>query len=423
MRTALSASRTNRRKRHPLAAERPDREQLHDSAAAIDHQVLRHLDSYLLQLESMVRAAGGVVHRASDAAAANRIVLDLVRGAGASEIIRADSALTTEIGLGDTLAAAGITTCGIDLAAHDVTDPVLRERFLRAEVAVTGANFVVSESGTVIIVESESAGRMCLTLPRTLISVIGIDRIVPTWRDLEVVLALPGGGGERMPRCISTWTGITDGDGPREFHLVLVDNVRTRALADELVRAAVLTDRHAAVVPREYLRHAPGIEPHDRAAVLSLFLERSKHHGAEIHRVTAAELPETVAGALNRHGAHSVVAPLGVPASWLAEWAAAPGNRLVSDEPELSALELDRIDAVVTSCAAAVADSATVVLDGGSGQGRRAPTLLPDCHICVVRAEQVASAIPEVIAVLDPDRPLTWFSGLRHLVLILVEPE
>ncbi|MET9489422.1 LUD domain-containing protein [Nocardia sp. NPDC006630] len=423
MRTALSASRTNRRKRHPLAAERPDREQLCDSAAAIEHQVLRHLDSYLLQLESMVRAAGGVVHRASDAAAANRIVLELVQGTGASEIIRADSALTTEIGLGDALAAAGITTCGNDLAAVDGTDPALRERLLRAEVAVTGANFIVSESGTAIIVESEGAGRRCLTLPRTLISVAGIDRIVPTWRDLEVVLELLAGGGERMPRCISTWTGVIDGDGPSEFHLVLVDNAGTRALADELVRAALRTDRHATAVPREYLRHAPGIEPHDRTAVLSLFVERSKHHGAEIHRVTADELPATVTGALIRHGAHSVVAPDGVPASWLAEWVATPGNRLVADEPELTPLELDRIDAVVTSCAAAVADSATVVLDGGSGQGRRAPTLLPDCHICVVRAEQVASAIPEVIAVLDPDRPLTWFSGQRRVVLILVEPE
>ena len=108
--------------------------------------------------------------------------------------------------------------------------------FLRARVAVSGANFGVAETGTLTVVESEGNGRMCLTLPETLITVMGIEKVVPTWRDLEVFLQLlpRSSTGERMNPYTSTWTGVTPGDGPQEFHLVLLDNGRTRALADEL---------------------------------------------------------------------------------------------------------------------------------------------------------------------------------------------
>ncbi|MFF0631332.1 lactate utilization protein C [Nocardia sp. NPDC004151] len=164
-------------------------------------------------------------------------------------------------------------------------------------------------------------------------------------------------------------------------------------------------------VPRDYLGQAPGIDERDPAAVTALFLERLKHYGAQSHRVRAAELSAAIAAALREHGASSVLAPAGLPASWLTDWARGSGNRVVSDDPQLSPAELDAVDAVVTGCAAAIADSGTVVLDGGPGQGRRAPTLVPDCHVCVVGAEQIASSIPEVIGVLDPHRPLTWFSG------------
>ncbi|WP_174567221.1 LutC/YkgG family protein [Nocardia yamanashiensis] len=180
------------------------------------------------------------------------------------------------------------------------------------------------------------------------------------------------------------------------------------------IRAALSdlpADERAVTVPREYLRTAPGIDAADRAAVVSLFVERLKHYGAQSHRVHESALPEIIAAALREHGAHSVLAPAGLPQPWLAVWAADSGNRVVSDDPQLSPGELDAMDAVVTNCAAAIADSATVVLDGGPGQGRRAPTLVPDCHVCVVRAGQISSAIPEMIGSLDPHRPLTWFSG------------
>jgi len=117
----------------------------------------------------------------------------------------------------------------------------LRRRFLAARVAVSGANFAVAETGTLAVVESEGNGRMCLTLPQTLISVMGLEKIVPTWEDLGVFLQLlpRSSTGERMNPYTSMWTGVTPGDGPQEFHLVLLDNGRTAALADEVGREAL----------------------------------------------------------------------------------------------------------------------------------------------------------------------------------------
>lgn len=108
-------------------------------------------------------------------------------------------------------------------------------------VAVSGANFGIAETGTLAVVESEGNGRMCLTLPQTLITVMGIEKLLPTFRDLEVFLQLlpRSSTGERMNPYTSMWTGVTPGDGPQEFHLVLLDNGRTAALADGVGREAL----------------------------------------------------------------------------------------------------------------------------------------------------------------------------------------
>jgi L-lactate dehydrogenase complex protein LldF len=105
-------------------------------------------------------------------------------------------------------------------------------------VAVSGANFAVAETGTVCIVESEGNGRMCLTLPRVLVSVMGLEKLIPSWQDFEVFAQLlpRSSTGERMNPYTSFWTGVAQGDGPREFHLVLLDNGRTRVLADPVGR-------------------------------------------------------------------------------------------------------------------------------------------------------------------------------------------
>ena len=114
----------------------------------------------------------------------------------------------------------------------------LREQFLSAEVAISGANVAVAETGTVGVVESEGNGRMCLTLPGTLITVMGLEKVIPTFRDLEVFLQLlpRSATGERMNPYTSLWTGGTAGDGPQAFHLVLLDNGRTKVLADRVGR-------------------------------------------------------------------------------------------------------------------------------------------------------------------------------------------
>src|SRR4029079_6393771 len=117
----------------------------------------------------------------------------------------------------------------------------LRAKVLSARMAGSGPNFAVAETGTLVVVESEGNGRMCLTLPEVLVSVVGIEKVVPTWQDLDVFLRLlpRSSTGERMNPYSATWTGVTPGDGPQEVHVVLLDNGRTRALADEVGRQAL----------------------------------------------------------------------------------------------------------------------------------------------------------------------------------------
>jgi L-lactate dehydrogenase complex protein LldF len=279
------ATATIRAKRAAVVGELPDWAQLRDAGAAIKDDVLANLERYLVQLEQQVIARGGSVHWARDADEANAIVTRLVQATGAREVVKVKSMATQEIGLNEALEAAGITATETDLAelivqlGHDrpshilvpaihrnrseireifrrempgvdpglTDDPRalaeaarrhLRAKFLAAEVAISGANFAVAETGTLAVVESEGNGRMCLTLPRTLITVMGIEKLVPTWTDLEVFLQLlpRSSTGERMNPYTSMWTGATEG---QEFHLVLLDNGRTATLADPDGRSAL----------------------------------------------------------------------------------------------------------------------------------------------------------------------------------------
>jgi L-lactate dehydrogenase complex protein LldF len=136
-------------------------------------------------------------------------------------------------------AKLGATFEGSDPAElADAARQYLRKKFLTASVAVSGANFAIAESGTVGIVESEGNGRMCLTLPRTLITVMGIEKVLPKWQDLATFLTLlpRSSTAERMNPYTSTWAGVTEGDGPENFHLILLDNGRTSVLGDPVGR-------------------------------------------------------------------------------------------------------------------------------------------------------------------------------------------
>ena len=270
-------------KRRVVVDEMPDWQALRESGREIKAHTLKHLGHYLEEFERNCTAAGGVLHWARDAAEARAIVAGLVRASGSEEVIKIKSMTTEEIGLNHALEAEGIHVyetdlaeliiqLGKDLPSHIVVPALhknraqireifmremnlpglgerpqdlaeaarrfLREKFLRVKTGVSGANFLIAETGGVCVVESEGNGRMCLTLPETLITIAGIDKVIPRYRDLEVFLQLlpRSATGERMNPYNSIWTGVHAGDGPRAFHVVLLDNARTAILADEEAR-------------------------------------------------------------------------------------------------------------------------------------------------------------------------------------------
>jgi iron-sulfur cluster protein len=658
------ATTTIRDKRARVVGELPDWEQLRAAGADAKDRALLGLDRELERLERAVADAGGQVHWASDAPEACAIVAEIARSHGFRELVKVKSIASDEIKLNDALAEAGVRAVETDLAeliiqlGHDVQSHILvpaihknraeirdlfrselglpdlsddppalteaarlhlRSKFLEARMGVSGANFAVAETGTVCVVESEGNGRMCTTLPEVLVTLMGVEKVVPAWRDMEVFLQLlpRSSTGERMNPYTSLWSGVREGDGPREFHLVLLDNGRTRALADELGRqalrcircsaclnvcpvyarvgghayesvypgpiGAILTpqlkgvseagslpyasslcgacaevcpvkieiprllthlrarerdeagrldpelvsmkglfrvfssrvryergqrmarrasrplvrggliprapgplsgwtaSRDLPALPAETFREwwrrtrppvlgtrfpavsvarvpstrrslrpwgarpetgspTPGGEPRavilarvrsalagaeppvprpptyrtgdsrSRYEIVTLFAERVAEYRATVHRIGGeAEVAEAAGRICAARGA----ARLGVPPDLPSEWRP-PGAELVEDDG-LAPAELDALGGALTGCAVAMAETGTFVLDGGPGQGRRALTLVPDLHICVVRAEQVVGLVPEAVARLESavreGRPLTFVSG------------
>ncbi len=279
------ATQAIRAKRARTVGELDDWEALREAGRAIKERTLRHLPEHLERLETEVVRAGGHVHWARDGAEAGEIVAKIARDHGSDEVIKVKSLATDEIGLNDALAERGISAWETDLAelivqldptdeqshilvpaihrnraeirtlfmrtlegTEELTDEPaalaevarrhLRRKFLSVPVGISGANFCIAETGSVCVVESEGNGRMCTTLPKVLVTIAGIEKTIPTWQDLEVFLALlpRSSTAERMNPYTSLWRGAHTADGPSEFHLVLLDNGRSRVLADEFGR-------------------------------------------------------------------------------------------------------------------------------------------------------------------------------------------
>ncbi|MDR7445045.1 MAG: LutB/LldF family L-lactate oxidation iron-sulfur protein, partial [Armatimonadota bacterium] len=269
-------------------AELPHFDALRDWAKRIKAHALLHLDHYLERLEAKVRERGGMVHWARDAEEACRVVVEICRRAGARTAVKSKSMLTEEIGLNRALLRAGIRVVETDLgefvvqldgdrpshliapiihkrreevaalfSRHLGTPPDapvevltraarvhLRQAFLTADVGITGANFLVAETGSVVLVENEGNARLVTSLPRVHIAMAGVEKVIPRLRDLAVFLPVlvRSATGQKLSSYVSVLTGPRrpgDRGGPEEFHLVLVDNRRTAILADPDLREAL----------------------------------------------------------------------------------------------------------------------------------------------------------------------------------------
>ncbi len=263
-------------------------EELRERARQIKSHTVDNLDYYLEMLHDRVTQNGGQVHFAKDATQANEIITKLVRSRGVSLAIKSKSMVSEEMGLNHSLEEEGIEALETDLGeyiiqlaeetpfhiiapamhktkqevsnlfaqklglpnlreipemAHAVRE-VLREKFLQADMGITGANFLVAETGTVVIVTNEGNGRMCTSTPRIHVALTGMEKVIPSMENLPIFLRLlpRAATGQRITSYVSLISGpkgANDEDGPEEFHLVVVDNGRSRLLGDPELREAL----------------------------------------------------------------------------------------------------------------------------------------------------------------------------------------
>jgi len=266
-------------------AELPQWEELRQIGSDIRLHTIENMDVYLTRFETAVQAAGGIAHWASTAEDARQIVLQIAKEHNVKLAVKSKSMATEEIGLNHALEAAGIEALETDLGEYIIqlagtgpshiivpavhlkkeeiaalfskklhidapADPIelariareiLREKFLAAGMGISGANFLVAETGTLVIVTNEGNGRMCTTMPELHVAVVGIDKVIPDWESLTVFLKLlaRSATGQKLSTYTQFITGPRQAEGefgPKEFHIVLLDNGRSKILKDPIGR-------------------------------------------------------------------------------------------------------------------------------------------------------------------------------------------
>lgn len=267
-------------------------EELRQSGHELRLHTIEHLGEYLEMLEGKVEQAGGCVHWARTAEEARNIVLEIARSHAVKRIVKVKSMVTEEISLNPELERAGITVLETDLgefivqlagerpshitgpALHMRTEEIaelfrnklgvdvgpdavqmskiaagrLRHEFLKADMGISGGNFLVADTGTLVLVTNEGNGRMCTTLPKVHVAIVGIEKVIPDWQSLAIMLSLlpRNATAQKMTAYVSLITGVYPdslGENPGEFHLVLLDNGRTAMLEDHLLRETLLCIR------------------------------------------------------------------------------------------------------------------------------------------------------------------------------------
>ncbi len=275
--------------RERAAEATPGWEEMRTRAQAVKSHTIANLDYYLEQVEARVTESGGNVFFAQDGEAASRYILDLAERESVKRVIKGKSMLSEEMDLNRLLAGAGVEVTETDLGEyliqlagdtpyHIIAPAIhmsknraaellhrgvgaegrewdtaeltaearrqLRDKFIEADMGITGANFVVAETGTLVLVTNEGNGRMCTSMPRIHVAVMGMEKVAPTLEDMSMFLRLltRSATGQRLSAYVTTVDGPRgpgDEDGPEQFHLVVVDNGRSRILADPHMREAL----------------------------------------------------------------------------------------------------------------------------------------------------------------------------------------
>ena len=274
--------------RNKASEEVPDWEDLRTAAREIKKETIENLDKYLLMLEERVQRAGGKVHWAKDAEEASRIIVAIARERNVRSVVKSKSMATEEIELNDKFQDTGIKVVETDLgeyiiqlagehpshiiapAIHKTKEDIsklfseklgiphydkpeeltkvarerLRSEFLNADMGVSGANFAVAETGTIVVVENEGNARLTTTVPKIHVALVGIEKLIPRYEDLSLFLTVlaRSATGQKSSTYVSFITGpkrSTDIDGPEEFHLVLLDNGRSKILGSQETRESL----------------------------------------------------------------------------------------------------------------------------------------------------------------------------------------